>query len=119
MKRKEFLKIGLFGVGLGAIQLLTSRCSSSPSSPSNPGDEKAFSSSTTLSHSHNVTLLKAEVDSPPASGISHSTTASSGHSHTVIMTQDQLLACKNGDTVAVDTTTVNDHHHTFQIVKWF
>ncbi|HEX2694341.1 MAG TPA: hypothetical protein VHP61_01200 [Acidobacteriota bacterium] len=64
-------------------------------------------------------MSKSEIDSPPASGISHSTTSSSGHSHTFIMMQDQLIACKNGSTVAVDSSIVNDHQHTFQITKWF
>lgn len=119
MKRNEFLRVGLLGAGFGLIQVLMSRCGSSPSAPSDPGDENTFTSSSDQGHTHTVRISKSEVQSPPSAGISRSTSSASGHTHAFAMTQTQLMDCNNGATITITTSIDTGHSHTFQIAKWF
>lgn len=93
--------------------------SSSPSAPSTPSTSHRFTSSVAAGHTHTVTIAKAEVETPPVSGISEETSISSGHSHTFTMTEAQLLSVKGGGTEVITTSVVSGHSHTFTITKWY
>ncbi len=99
-------------------------CKSS-TTPSSPTDSKVFTSSTELSHTHTVTLEKTYVESPGANGLSLTTNASAygGHTHSVVLTRDQLVSVMGGASVVIVTGVADGglgaHTHTFTIQKWF
>jgi len=64
------------------------------------------------------TLNKADIDTPPAEGISRSTSTDSGHSHMVTITKEQLTNLKNGMKETIKTSVVGDHNHEFTFSKW-
>jgi hypothetical protein len=119
MTRKDFLRTG-FGALAGVLAFLgLMKCSSNPAGPST---SKTFSSSSENGHSHTYTIQKAEVESPPAAGISGSTSSTSGHSHSFAMTQAELQSVMGGGTAVITTGSVDSgglHAHTFTITKWF
>jgi len=125
MKRKEFLKIAAAGAAVGLGQLALSACkSSTPTSPTTPSTSKTFTSSLAESHTHTVSIAKAEVDTPPAGGFSRATSDSGGHSHTFTISQADLTTVMGGGSVNVNTSTEtavygNPHFHTFAIAKWY
>lgn len=83
---------------------------------------KTFVSTFVNSHTHTVTINKADIVTPPAAGISEATSSNVGHTHSFAMTQAQLVTVSGGAPVAV-TTGVSDsggpHTHDFTISKWF
>ncbi|MHB8093759.1 MAG: hypothetical protein ACYDH0_02345 [Candidatus Aminicenantales bacterium] len=118
MTRKDFLSVGAGGFfGILMTSLLT-RCSSS-SSPSNPTTDRTFSSSSENGHTHTITLQKAEVETPPASGINRATSSSSGHTHNFVMTQAELQTVLGGGSVVITVSLVDAHVHSFTVTKWF
>jgi hypothetical protein len=127
MKRAEFLKV-LGGGSLAALagSVLTS-CKSGTTTPTNP-TSKAFTSTTANGHAHTFTVQKAEVDTPPAGGISRQTSAptdaySGNHTHAFTMTQADLTSVKNGTSVTISSgdydAGTGPHHHDFTISKWY
>ncbi len=120
MTRKDFLKTSSIGFLAGLIYLSKVGCQGTPASPDVPDiDQRAFTSSTDQGHSHTANISESEVGNPPAGGISRSTSSSDGHTHTFSMTQAELQSVNSGNTVEVSDSVVNDHHHTYQITKWF
>jgi hypothetical protein len=125
MKRKDFLKIAAAGAAAGLGQLVLSACkNSTPTTPTTPSTSKTFTSSVAESHTHTVAIARAEIDSPPAGGISRDTSITSGHSHTFAMTQADLATVAGGGSVNVNTSTEAPaysapHFHTFTISKWY
>ncbi len=121
MTRKDFLKTSSIGFLAGLICLSKAGCKGTPTTPdtSTNIDQKAFASSTDQGHSHTATVNKSEIESPPAGGISRSTSSSGGHTHTFSMTQTELQSVKSGSTVAVSDSVVSSHSHTYQIKKWY
>jgi len=94
-------------------------CSSSPSGPSTPSTSRTFTSSLVSGHTHRITLAKAEVETPPVTGISRETSSSGGHTHTFTMSEAQLTSVKGGGTETVTTSVAGSHSHTFTITKWY
>ena len=122
MTRKDFLRAGFGGLAgiLASIGLM--KCGSSPAGPTPPTTSKTFTSTSANSHSHSFTIQNADVQSPPAAGISGDTSSSSSHTHTFAMTQAQLQSVMGGGSVVI-TSGISDvggnHTHDFAIIKWF
>jgi hypothetical protein len=115
MKRREFLYSAAGAtVLLGVVQ---SACKNSPTTPTDPSS-KVFTSASTQGHTHTITILRTEVETPPAGGISRQTSAN-GHTHTFTMSEAELTAVRNGTTVTVTTSDTNGHSHNFTIQKWY
>jgi hypothetical protein len=115
MKRREFIHFAagatvLFGVAQSA-------CKNSPTTPTDPSS-KVFTSSSSQGHTHTITILRTEVETPPAGGISRQTSAN-GHTHTFTMSEAELTAVRNGTLVGVTTADSNGHSHDFTIQKWY
>jgi hypothetical protein len=66
-------------------------------------------------HTHTLCVLQADLDHPPAGGVTY-TTSSAGHTHTVSLTQAQLTTIAGGGSVTVTTSTASDHHHQFTLM---
>jgi len=118
MKRRKFLSGTLMGI-IGVIAGLSQWRCKSPMSPSDPNEEKTFRSSYDDGHTHTITIKKTEIQNPPASGISRSTSSDSYHSHTFTMSQAELQMVNSGVSVSVKTGVSSGHTHTFTVTKWF
>jgi len=120
MTRKDFLKTA-FGGFLGALIYLGLTDCSDSTGPEVQGDsnQKSFTSSSNSGHSHSVTITRAEIENPPANGISRPTSSSSGHTHTFSMSQAQLQAVNSGNQVTINDSVSDGHNHQYTIQKWF
>lgn len=82
-----------------------------------------FTSATVNGHSHTVVIDKADVQTPPALGLTETTSSSLSHTHTFDMTQAQLMTVNSGTAVVITTGTTDAagglHAHDFTISKWF
>ncbi len=116
MRRADFLKL----LGAGALTALAGSVlpSCDVMSPSDPNDSKIFTSQETQGHNHTITITKAEVQNPPAGGISRETSAN-GHTHTFTMSAAELNAVNSGTAIEVVTGDTSGHNHIFTISKWF
>lgn len=106
--------LALYGAFMGA-------CSNSTTPPP-AGDSHTFTSTSVNSHTHSVTLAKADVQTPPMAGISGTTTSNSAHTHSFAMTQAELDTVDGGGSVTVTTGSsdvTGAHTHQFTITKWF
>ncbi|MEW6087822.1 MAG: hypothetical protein AB1498_05910 [bacterium] len=83
-----------------------------------PADESGFSpvSSVDTGHSHFVRILYADITNPPAAGVTY-TSSSSGHTHTIFLSQQQLTAINAGSTVTVVSSVDSGHSHNWTITK--
>ena len=119
MTRKDFLKTA-FGGFLGALVYLGLTDCKSPFEPEIPDtNQKSFTSSSSSGHTHTVTITRAQVENPPAAGITLTTSSSGGHTHTFSMSQKQLQNVNNSQTETITDSTVSNHTHQYQISKWF
>ena len=130
MTRKEFLQTGLGGLAGVLASAALMKCGSSPNGPTSTASQ-TFASTSANNHSHTLTIQKADVESPPAAGISgvtSSASASSGyssapHTHTFAVTQAQLQSVMGGGSVVITSGITADatgnHSHDFTIIKWF
>lgn len=77
--------------------------------------EETWTSSVVEAHSHQFTIRVADLDQPPAEGMTGDTTSVSAHSHVVTLTQANLKQIGGGGTVAIDTSMAGTpaHAHTF------
>jgi hypothetical protein len=118
MKNKRILCLVAGAAVLALISFGVAGCKSSTT----PSTSKTFTSNLVNGHTHAMTITQAEVQTPPASGISSDTTSNSGHTHSFDMTQAELQQVNGGTSVTV-TTGSSDvggaHTHTFTITKWF
>ncbi len=125
MKRLGWSRMAVVFAACILIAGFFAGCKSS-TTPDSPTDQKVFTSSTELSHSHTITINKSDIQTPGTGGITMTTNSSStygGHTHTFAMTRDQLVSVMGGASVAI-VTGVGDgglgaHAHTFTILKWF
>ncbi|MFU8805380.1 MAG: hypothetical protein ACNA8W_16325 [Bradymonadaceae bacterium] len=74
-----------------------------------------FTSSVEAGHSHNLVLLLDEINDPPPTGLNRETSEASGHTHIVVLTDEDLNRIADGDTVTRVTTEVGGHTHTFTL----
>ena len=74
-------------------------------------------SSIDSSHSHAVTVLGADIESPPATDQTIDTSSSGGHKHTITLTSQEYQSIKDGTEVTVTSSSSGGHTHTFRIKK--
>jgi len=86
---------------------------------------KAFTQSSSLAenHSHNITITTADMAGPPIQGVTYTTTQALNHTHTVTLTQQQLqdlnsnLMVNNVDsTYANNPVTGMNHFHSWTVL---
>ncbi|MDD5773490.1 MAG: hypothetical protein PHX78_08525 [bacterium] len=123
MNQKNLLKI-LSILFIGIFLCLEAGCKSSSNSTSS-SDTSGFqvTSSATNGHTHSVTILSADLASLPAAGATYTSTSSggsyysSGHTHTIFLSQQQLTAINSGSTVTVTSSVTESHTHDWVITK--
>jgi len=84
-------------------------------------DRQSFESSSAEDHQHTVDVLTADVDAPPASPVTYTTTSASGtpHTHTVTLTPEELSDLARGQQVSVETseaTLPSPHTHVYDFI---
>jgi hypothetical protein len=103
-------------------------CSSSSSNSAIDGgggscDGFESTSSVDVSHTHTVCVLTADLTSPPAAGVTYTTSNVGAHTHKVSLTAANLTAINGGQTVMVTSSSDPDpansqpHSHTFMLKK--
>jgi hypothetical protein len=80
-------------------------------------ERQGFRSSTVLGHTHICSLATADVERPPAAGVTYTTQVDpSGHTHQVTLSQAQLKLLARGDVFTVESTespSPEPHAHEF------
>ncbi len=67
-------------------------------------------------HRHSMTVPAADMNDP--TGVrNYTTTSASGHTHTVVVTPDQLIDLRECDSVIVESLESDGHTHIFQLVR--
>jgi hypothetical protein len=61
-------------------------------------------------HGHSAIVTKAELDA--GLGLTLSIMGTADHTHSLVLSGDQVVAIRNGDRVSQPTTTTNAHFHT-------
>ncbi len=75
-------------------------------------------STSVFGHTHQITVLAADLQSPPPEKVIDSTAAGSpSHTHTVTLTLAQYTSINNGQTVTVTSSNTAGHTHDFVIAK--
>lgn len=122
MCRKTTIRLPVIGAAvlLLVAGVLSLACSSSKS-PSNSSDI-TVTSTVTLDHTHQVTIKGTDIDNPPSADKTINTTeygtaGYGGHYHTITLTPQDYQTIKDGGTVTVTTSVVNEHTHDFTIKK--
>ena len=122
MYRKTIIRLLVCGavVLLLVAGVLNLACSSSKT-PSTSSDI-TVTSTMTLAHTHQVTLKGTDIDNPPSADKTINTTeygtaGYGGHYHTITLTPQDYQTIKDGGTVTVTTSVVNEHTHDFTIKK--
>ena len=83
------------------------------------GSSLVFTSSCDASHTHDFTLMTTELSAPAATGIVRDTSIDTfdNHSHSVTLSQAELMMIESGATVTKATTPTNGHEHTYMFRK--
>jgi hypothetical protein len=76
-----------------------------------------FTSSVVSGHAHTFTLDAIFVDDSPATGIPGRTGTVEKHSHSVVLSQEELDAIAAGGAVEKNTSLSNAHLHRFVFVR--
>ena len=119
MERKQFLIHVTGAMGLMPLLVTQIGCdnpygTSKDSSTSN-GSTNSFTvtSSNNAGHTHNITILRDDVDTPPGSGKTITSTGS--HTHTIMLSKSDFESLASGQTVIKTTSNSGGHTHTFSI----
>ena len=120
MTRKDFLRTALGGF-LGTFLFGSLSDCSSSTTPEVPEDsnQRTFTSTSNSGHTHTVAITRAQVENPPAAGITLTTSSSGGHNHTFSMSQAQLQSVNSGSQVTINDSVSDGHNHQYTIQKWF
>jgi hypothetical protein len=117
MDRREFL-VRIGGLVLAApLALEVAGCGDdSNDGGGGNGDANGFTvtSSETSGHTHNVTVLNADLANPPVE-VTYTSTSSGGHTHAITLSQAQLTEINGGGTVTVTSTENSGHTHSWTI----
>ncbi|HXT95828.1 MAG TPA: hypothetical protein VN853_05985 [Polyangia bacterium] len=126
MDRREFVNLTVGSViAMGGSLFLVSSCGSSGSSPSNEppaaapvqsGTQITYTTSNDSAHFHTFAVDDSAFASPPAGGVSGSTSVDSAHSHPVAISMADLQNVENGQTVLVATGSTEGHAHVLTLV---
>ena len=116
MDRRVFAKnLAGWTVIIAGMPVLVTACGNN--SGTNGPAEEVWTSTAVENHTHEFTILLSDLGAPPASGLDGNTSATEGHTHLVMLTQDQVKTIASGGTVAVTTSTANGHAHDFSFSK--
>jgi hypothetical protein len=80
-------------------------------------DGAGAESSITNGHTHAVCVPATDINAPSVYGGTYVTTFVDGHTHTVNLTQAQLLQLAAGPSVTTRTTASDDHTHVFVLLR--
>jgi hypothetical protein len=116
--RREFIESGAV---LLLMVPLADACSSA-SSPSSAGQgcNGVLSTSTVnAGHSHLLCVSASDLSSPPAAGMTYTSSASGSgpHTHTVTLLAVQLMQIQAGQSVTVTSSNNVGHTHDFSVSK--
>jgi len=117
MDRRKFL-IGLgmaLIAGPAVISLKGCGKSSSDNAAAPANGFSLTSNPDTTGHSHNVTILLADLANPPSGGVTY--TSDGSHTHQITLTQQQLTDINSGGSDSVTSTFVAGHSHEWTIRK--
>jgi hypothetical protein len=68
-------------------------------------------------------MNRTDIDGPPTGGITRDTSTTGSHSHSVTISQSDLMAMQTGATKTITTSAVNAdgsvHTHDFTFSKWY
>ena len=121
MERKQFLIHVTGAMGLMPLLVTQIGCdnpygANEDSSSSDNGTESfSVTSSKDSGHTHNITILLADVDTPPESGKSLTSTSSGSHTHTVTLSKSDFESLASGQEITKTSSNSNGHTHTFSI----
>jgi hypothetical protein len=101
------------------------RCGSSDSpsgttpaaAPTSNATQTTYTSSISGGHSHTFVIDNVNFTTPPAAGLSGTTSTDSGHAHDVSITMAQLTSVGAGQSVDVTTSSSGGHTHVFTFKK--
>jgi uncharacterized membrane protein YgcG len=121
MERREFLVksarsgwvLLMLPVGWTVASCGSDNNASPPPTANASGAALQFMSDVVGGHSHDFSITLADLTTPPAAGLTDSTTVSLGHVHAVTLTQAELSQIQSGATVTKETSLVQGHLHTF------
>src|SRR5262249_17174641 len=85
--------------------------------PRADGNNAVYTSSAIEAHFHTFSIDMSDFSSPPAAGVSGSTSVNAAHSHTVVVPAAMLTSVATGGSVQVTTSVEGDHSHVLTLVK--
>jgi hypothetical protein len=126
MKRRQFVKLttgsllalggSLFVVSCGA-ESGTSSADSPAAPPQQSGAEIIYTTSVAVGHFHTFGIDTSAFASPPADGLTGSTSNDAAHMHTVAVSMSDLQTIGAGQTVKVTTGSEGGHTHVLTLMK--
>lgn len=126
MDRREFVNLTVGSViAVGGSLFLVSSCGSSGGSstdngpaapPMQVGTQVVYTTSNVSAHFHTFPIDLSAFATPPAAGVSGSTSVVSNHSHTVAISMADLQNCDGGQTVLITTGSAGGHTHVLTLV---
>ena len=121
MDRRDFVETLLFlPVGVFLVRCGSSSSFTPPSpgaSPTVSGSQAIYTSSVTQFHDHTFTIPLASFVTPPSGGVSGDTSNTSGHTHHVSISMNDLANVQAGSAVVVVTSIASGHSHVFTFVR--
>ncbi len=85
--------------------------------PQKSGTQIIYASSRVDEHTHTFALEAATLTTPPAAGVSGSTSSAGGHTHVLSIGASQLQSVGAGESVKVTTQSASGHTHVFTFVR--
>jgi hypothetical protein len=79
------------------------------------GPTLRFRSDIAQNHTHDFSLITADLTGPRVNGVSGPTTTTLGHFHFVILSAAELAQIQFGGTINRETTVVDGHAHVFSL----
>ncbi len=120
-RRELLMRFGRLVVIFPALAM-AARCGGGGSGDGggDPANGFTIASSTALGHSHDLFVPFEVVEQPAASARSLTSSAAStytlgGHTHTVVLSVDDLTRIMHGETVTVTSSSTSGHMHAFAI----
>jgi hypothetical protein len=126
MERRSFLKVAagtllILPVGTFLVEGCGDNQSTSGDAPAAPpqkaGTQVVYTTNLVGAHSHTFGIEGAAFSSPPAAGVSGSTSSDEGHMHSVTVAMTDLQNVQNGQTVKITTAASGGHTHVLTLVK--
>lgn len=119
MERNQFLIYITTATGLMPLLLAEISCSDNGDNGNDTGSsvkDESFTvvSSTTNEHTHTVAILFTDVNAPPSTGKTL-TTSGTSHTHNLILSQSDFQSLRNDQQISRDTSTDASHKHRFTI----